>query len=200
MKLSPRTYKVLGLSYWLSLVVTVYFGLISPSGDDKLRVIGQLERKKVGPVRILAGLSEATPEKLWLTEFADAGGTLKLTGLGVDEQTVADFMRRLGTLSFFRTVDLDETSQVTQDGAKVKKFVFHNYRNTALTDWADEGIHVDVAMQASGHTSVQMHKRYVGLQRHHIAKAFGLKRPVTQKSVTKKCDQEPAKEAGGAAN
>jgi len=90
---------------------------------EKLRVIGQLERKKVGPVRILAGLSDATPEKLWLTEFADMGGTLKLTGLGVDEQTVADFMRRLGTLSFFRTVDLDETSQVTQDGAKVKKFV-----------------------------------------------------------------------------
>ena len=90
---------------------------------EKLQVIAQLEAKKVGPVRILAGLSESTPEKLWLTEFADMGGTLKLTGLGVDEQTVADFMRRLSTLSFFRTVDLDETSQVTQDGAKVKKFV-----------------------------------------------------------------------------
>lgn len=84
--------------------------------------------------------------------------------------------------------------------AEVKKFVFHNYRNTALTDWADEGIHVDVAMQASGHTSVQMHKRYVGLQRHHIAKAFGLKRPVDPKSVTKKCDQEPVNNACGAAN
>jgi hypothetical protein len=64
--------------------------------------------------------------------------------------------------------------------AEVKKFVFHNYRNTALTDWADEGIHVDVAMQPGGRTSVQMHKRYVGLQRHHIAKAFGLKRAVTK--------------------
>jgi type IV pilus assembly protein PilN len=90
---------------------------------EKLRVIAQLEAKKVGPVRILAGLSESTPEKLWLTEYADMGGTVKLTGLGVDEQTVADFMRRLGTLTFFRQVDLDETSQVTQDGAKVKKFV-----------------------------------------------------------------------------
>jgi type IV pilus assembly protein PilN len=90
---------------------------------EKLRVIAQLEAKKVGPVRILSGLSDATPDKLWLTEFADTNGTLKLTGLGVDEQTVADFLRRLGTLSFFRTVDLDETSQVDQDGAKMKKFV-----------------------------------------------------------------------------
>ena len=84
--------------------------------------------------------------------------------------------------------------------ARVTKFVFHNYRNTALTDWADRGISADVAMQAAGHTSVQMHKRYLDLQRHHIAKAFGLKRTMTQKSVTRKCDQEPAKEAGGAAN
>ena len=48
---------------------------------------------------------------------------LKLTGVGVDEQTVADFLRRLSALSFFRSVDLDETSQVSQDGAKLKKFV-----------------------------------------------------------------------------
>jgi type IV pilus assembly protein PilN len=90
---------------------------------EKLRVIGQLEAKKVGPVRILADLSSATPDKLWLTEFADTNGTLKLTGLGVDEQTVADFLRRLGTLTFFQSVDLDETSQVDQEGAKLKKFV-----------------------------------------------------------------------------
>jgi hypothetical protein len=41
-------------------------------------------------------------------------------------------MRRLGTFSFFRTVDLDETSQVTQDGAKVKKFVIR-----AQVDYGD---------------------------------------------------------------
>src|SRR4029077_21045827 len=90
---------------------------------EKLRVIGQLEAKKVGPVRILADLSSATPEKLWLTDFSDTNGTLKLPGLGVDEQTVADFLRRLGALPFFQSVDLDETSQVDQDGAKLKKFV-----------------------------------------------------------------------------
>jgi type IV pilus assembly protein PilN len=92
---------------------------------DKLRVIAQLEAKKVGPVRILADLSSATPDKLWLTEFADAGGSLKLAGLGVDEQTVADFLRRLATLPFFRSVDLDETSQVDLEGAKLKQFVIH---------------------------------------------------------------------------
>jgi integrase len=79
--------------------------------------------------------------------------------------------------------------------AGVKKFVFHNYRNTALTDWADRGISADVAMQAAGHTSVQMHKRYLDLQRHHIANAFGLK-----KVVTKNGDQAQKQEAASAAN
>lgn len=55
----------------------------------------------------------------------------------------------------------------------VKKFVFHNLRNTALTEWARQGIPVDVAMKASGHASVQMHKRYVDLQAADVANAFG---------------------------
>jgi integrase len=55
----------------------------------------------------------------------------------------------------------------------VRKFVFHNYRNTALTHWSRQGINVDIAMLASGHSSVQMHKRYVDLQQQDVAKAFG---------------------------
>jgi type IV pilus assembly protein PilN len=90
---------------------------------EKLRVIAQLEAKKVGPVRILTDLSAATPDKLWLTEYAETNGKLRLSGLGVDEQTVADFLRRLGAVPFFRRVDLEETSQVNQEGAKLKKFV-----------------------------------------------------------------------------
>lgn len=114
--------------------------------SEKLRVISQLEAKKVGPVRILAGLSEATPEKLWLTEYADAGGKLKLTGFGADEQTVADFLRKLGVLPVFQSVDLDETSQVTQDGVKLKKFV--------ISGQIDYGAPAGAAQTASGKTPV----------------------------------------------
>ncbi len=55
----------------------------------------------------------------------------------------------------------------------VKKFVFHNLRNTALTEWARSGIDVDIAMKAAGHSSVQMHKRYVDLKDADVANAFG---------------------------
>ena len=89
---------------------------------ERLRVIGELEARKVGPVRVLEDLSGASPDKLWLTEFTETGGVLKLVGVGVDEQTVADFLRKLGTSTYYRGVDLDETSLVDQDGVKHKKF------------------------------------------------------------------------------
>ena len=92
---------------------------------ERLRVIGELEARKVGPVRVLEDLSNASPDKLWVTEFAETGGVLKLVGVGVDEQTVADFLRRLGASAYYRGVDLDETSLVDQDGVKHKKFSIH---------------------------------------------------------------------------
>jgi integrase len=66
----------------------------------------------------------------------------------------------------------------------VKKFTFHCYRNTALTEWARQGINVDVAMLASGHSSVQMHQRYMDLQDNDVAREFGCER-VTE-NVTRK--------------
>jgi len=102
--------------------------------EEKLKVISQLEARSGGPVRMLADLSGATPEKLWLTEFSETGGTVKMGGFSVDEQTIADFLRKLGTSSYFTNVDLEETTQVTQDGVKQKKFALKarvNYAGVA---------------------------------------------------------------------
>src|SRR5207244_4742798 len=69
---------------------------------EKLRVIAELEARKVGPVRLLEDLSGATPDKLWLLEFADTGGAVKISGLGVDRQTIADFLGRPARAPYFR--------------------------------------------------------------------------------------------------
>ncbi len=73
----------------------------------------------------------------------------------------------------------------------IRDFRFHDYRHTALTDWARKNINVDVAMLAAGHESVQMHKRYVNLKNKDVAVAFGLatqwqhgNEPATSESVT----------------
>lgn len=90
---------------------------------EKLQVIADLEAKSSGPVRILADVSSATPDRLWITEFNESGGRITLTGFGVDEQTIAEFLRRLGASPYFKSVDLDETSQDEKSGLRDKKFV-----------------------------------------------------------------------------
>jgi type IV pilus assembly protein PilN len=107
--------------------------------QDKLNVIRELEAKKFGPVRMLSDLSGATPDKLWLTDFSEKGGSIRLSGLGVDEQTVADFMRRLSMSPYFRNVDLEETSEAKGDPknasnvGKSKRFVIRAQVNYAAS-------------------------------------------------------------------
>lgn len=90
---------------------------------EKLQVIGELESRTAGPVRMLADLSTATPDRLWLTELQQTGPQVKVTGFGVDEQTVAEFLQRLAQSPYFKGVDLQETSQDEESGGKQKKFV-----------------------------------------------------------------------------
>jgi type IV pilus assembly protein PilN len=77
----------------------------------KLKVIDDLKQKRVGPVHILQDLGDAAPEKLWLVESTDVGGQATITGMALDNQTIAEFMRRLQTSKYFYDVDLVETSQ-----------------------------------------------------------------------------------------
>ncbi len=91
--------------------------------EEKLKTIATLEAKKVGPVQVLADLSDAAPEQVWLLEFKEVGGLATITGLGLDDQTIANFMRSLGASPYFDGVDLVETTQSEQDGVQLKRFV-----------------------------------------------------------------------------
>ena len=128
-------------------------GFIIPAGGRK-----KTEVEQVSPltIRARAILDEIKAERREL-------GIVPLNGLV--------FTRKDG-----RRITKDMIQAQVEKAIKatgVKKFTFHNYRNTALTEWARRGINVDVAMKASGHSSVQMHKRYVDLQANDVANAFG---------------------------
>jgi len=88
----------------------------------KLETIAQLERQRTGPVHVMDDLSTATPEKLWLTEINEAGGAMTLSGKGLDNQTIASFMRSLAASRYFGNVDLVETKQIEDGQAKLKQF------------------------------------------------------------------------------
>jgi type IV pilus assembly protein PilN len=83
----------------------------------KLKVIDDLKQKRVGPVHILDDLGGATPEKLWLVDASEVGGQATITGMALDNQTIAEFMRRLQSSKYFYEVDLVETSQSDPAGS-----------------------------------------------------------------------------------
>ena len=88
----------------------------------KNRIIEDLEKKKVGPGRVMESLSAAAPPSLWLTEFKDTGGNLIINGQAMDNQTVADFLKALASSSYFKDVELLETTQGGPGAGSYKKF------------------------------------------------------------------------------
>lgn len=90
---------------------------------EKRRVIAELEAKAVGPLRILTALSDSTPSRLWLNEFSDKAGQVTITGLAIDDPTVAEFLSRLQQSPHFRGLELVETEQTLEGDTRVKKFV-----------------------------------------------------------------------------
>jgi type IV pilus assembly protein PilN len=81
--------------------------------QTKLNIIQDLNRKRVGPSRVLDDLSGATPDNLWLIDFTENNGQATVTGLALDNETIARFMRQLQASPYFFGVDLVETSRTT---------------------------------------------------------------------------------------
>ena len=103
--------------------------------EEKLKTIATLEAKKIGPMQVLADLSDAAPEQVWLMEFKESGGLATISGLGLDDQTIANFMRNLGGSPYFDNVDLVETQQTEMEGVQLKRFVVNarlSYSGKAL--------------------------------------------------------------------
>jgi type IV pilus assembly protein PilN len=73
---------------------------------QKLEVIATLKQRQAGPVRLLDDLASSMPPKLWLTQMAETGGSLSLTGMAVDNKQIALFMENLTKHPLFENVEL----------------------------------------------------------------------------------------------
>lgn len=94
---------------------------------EKLKVIDVLGKKKTGPARVMESLSSAMPPRLWITEFKETGGNLSISGMAVDNQTIAGFLKALAASPYFENVELGETTQVEKDKQpNLKKFVMRS--------------------------------------------------------------------------
>jgi type IV pilus assembly protein PilN len=88
----------------------------------KLDVLNQLRKGKTGPASRLAKLSDATPDKLWLTKYAENGANVAISGVALSEDIIADFMHKLQGNDEFANVELQVSEQLDIKGLKAKRF------------------------------------------------------------------------------
>ncbi|MBA3298204.1 MAG: PilN domain-containing protein [Acidobacteria bacterium] len=83
--------------------------------QQRVRLIEQLRRGQAVPVHMLDEISRAVPDRLWLTEFKQAGDVLTIGGMTTSLTGVSDFVANLETSTWFkRPVDIIDT-EMSQD-------------------------------------------------------------------------------------
>jgi type IV pilus assembly protein PilN len=91
--------------------------------ETKLNTISQLKKGSQLSVRVMDELATLTPSsRLWLNSMSFNGTVLRISGIGLDNATIADFMETLVTSPYFASADLSGTSTTGVQGRQLKSF------------------------------------------------------------------------------
>ncbi len=89
---------------------------------QKIGIIEQLRKQKTGPVRILDDLSMKVPEEVWLTGYKEDNGQLRITGNGLDDESISQFLQKLEASPYFQAVELLYIKPVEINKKKIRNF------------------------------------------------------------------------------
>jgi len=90
--------------------------------QKKVDIISNLQKGRTGPVRHFEALSAAIPEKCWIDTLSVNAAKVTLTGVALNNYTIANFMTALGQTGRFRDVVLGAAELTTVAGVKLVKF------------------------------------------------------------------------------
>ncbi|MGB5156098.1 MAG: PilN domain-containing protein [Desulfobacterales bacterium] len=95
------------------------------NSNNRMEVIKGLEANRYEPVRLLdAFTSIIIPKRMWFVSLSSNGNNVNISGVAVDNQTVADFMTRLEASKLFNIVNL---SMLRKDTASSKPASFKHF-------------------------------------------------------------------------
>ena len=91
--------------------------------ETKLNTISQLKKGSQLSVRVMDELATLTPSsRLWLNSMSFNGSVLRISGIGLDNATIADYMETLVTSPYFASAELSGTSTTGVQGRQLKSF------------------------------------------------------------------------------
>ena len=99
------------------------FELKKKALEDKNRIIDQLEKSRVGPVRVMDHLSQSLePLKLWLVRVAVTGQAIDLEGRALTNDDVVEFVNNLRRTDYFMDINLVESRAATESQISLYQF------------------------------------------------------------------------------
>ncbi len=91
--------------------------------ENKIEVIRALDQESSLTVHILDEVArQVDSSRMWLTSLNQQGGSLNLTGVALDNRTIATFMDALGTSPYISVVNLSNASLQRVAGRNLKSF------------------------------------------------------------------------------
>ena len=90
--------------------------------QKKVDIISSLQTGKVGPVRYFEAISAAIPEKCWIDQLSIQTDRVTLSGVALNNHTIANFMTALGQSGRFRDVVLGAAEQTRVANSKLVRF------------------------------------------------------------------------------
>lgn len=91
--------------------------------QKKMAVITQLESDRYAPVILLDTMTQVLVEKrMWFSALSVSDQSVTITGIALDEKTVADFMVRLQNCGLFSNVELKSIKRTTVEKSNLKSF------------------------------------------------------------------------------
>jgi len=90
--------------------------------QKKVDIISNLQAGRVGPVRYFEAISAAIPEKCWIDQLTIQSDKVTLSGVALNNHTIANFMTALGQSGRFRDVVLGSAERTTVMSTKLVKF------------------------------------------------------------------------------
>jgi type IV pilus assembly protein PilN len=91
--------------------------------QNRLTLLQNLEKDRHGPIRLMEFLSTILPvDQLWLTTLKETDSEIRIDGVSLSNEILAEYMKRLETSSLFKQVDLVHSTQAVYKDMKVKNF------------------------------------------------------------------------------
>jgi type IV pilus assembly protein PilN len=90
--------------------------------QEKLNIIRSLNLNRTRPIKIMSFLASEIPEKMWLKSLDKKDQKLTLQGIALDDETIANFMKKLQQTKIFTAVELVVTERVKVRKLNLKKF------------------------------------------------------------------------------